>query len=435
MLPATVLDHIPTEIWGQIAQALPATSLPSFVLSHRKFHESANSYLYRTVYFYCTTYHYTDGTKAAPSQDPCFGVHRAQSWLSHPDRSSQIIKLDAFLRTITENAQLRFHIIGASFGWAETATAQEILVTKRCLENLRGSLRLLHVSLPHFDAEFAMTSNVTFLEIEYPSLKSIDYDLNNSQYDVHLHQDLRDKLHSIFCIPTLRHLLLNNTRTFQAFKPLLPSQTWRVGTSSVISLSLPNTVPLSRDLKEMLTWPNALRKFYHQSAVGLHGYFQDYDHELLTSPQVFIQGLYSQRHTIEELVYNNAEDRRGHDGTTFGKALREFIYLRRLAVPRECLIEEWEDEALPLYKTLPPNLEEAWIMLGNEDVYDETDRSYIIQGLRGIAMNKEQWFPSLKTLVLWGSGIYDHSGVQAEPDKILEALYVSFFRKLPGCVC
>jgi hypothetical protein len=53
------------------------------------------------------------------------------------------------------------------------------------------------------------------------------------------------------------------------------------------------------------------------------------------------------------------------------------------------------------------------------------------QGLRGIAMNKKQCCPSLKNLVWWKRdaqyGICP-GGYQAEVGKILDALYVLFFK-------
>jgi hypothetical protein len=51
--------------------------------------------------------------------------------------------------------------------------------------------------------------------------------------------------------------------------------------------------------------------------------------------------------------------------TTFGTALKEFVRLKRLAVTRDSLVGDGEDkEPQPLHETLPPNLEEAWILLG-----------------------------------------------------------------------
>jgi hypothetical protein len=430
--PSTAFDRIPVEIWRQIAQALPANSLSNFVLSSRNFYKCVNPHLYRTLHFFGTSKGKKEVAKAAILQESCFGVHRAQSWLFHSDHSSSINYIRAFLKTITANPELRSHITGASFEWDDTANAQDILIAKRCLELLKPLLSLLRLALPDFDTKFAITSNVTFLEIVYPDEKLLNDDYEDSRYDVDLHEGLRDNVYSIFCIPTLRHLSIKYARTWHAFNPLPPTSDSRVGTSNIISLSLPGTVPLSRDLKEILTWPKALRYFYHENVPGNSNFFQNNGNEQVTSPEVFIKGLNTQRHAIEELIYNNEEDCCGHDETTFGTALREFIHLKRLAVSRDSLVGDGvNEEPQPLHETLPPNLEEAWIQLDSGDTYDDRQQSFLKQGLQGIAMNKEQCCPSLKNLVLWQRdaqyGVYPDE-YRAEAGRILNALYVLYLK-------
>jgi hypothetical protein len=430
---STAFDRIPVEIWGKIAQDLPTNSLSSFVLSSRKFYESANQYLYRTVYFFGTT----KSNKAAAKEvyrlrEPCFGIHRAQSWLSHSDHSSSINHLEAFFQTITARPELQSHITGVSFEWDNTLTAQDILIARKCLEylNLNKSLSFLHLSLPDFDTKFPIMINVTFLEVVYPDENLLNDLYNDSQYDVNLQRGLRDRIYSIFRIPTLRHLSLKYARTWHAFDPLRPNDDSRLSTSNIISLSLPGTVPLSRDLEEILMWPKALRYIYHENVPGKSNFFQNHGTEQLASPDVFIKGLHSQRLTIEELIYNNGEDCCGNDETTFGQALREFVNLKRLSVTRDSLVGDGEDEEpQPLYETLPPNLEEAWIQLDSGDVYDHQQQLFLKQGLRGIATNKEQCCPSLKHIVLWmrnaQHGIYP-SKYQVEASRILSVLYVLY---------
>lgn len=431
--PSTAFDRISVEIWVQIAQALPTNSLSSFVLSSRKFYKCANPQLYLTLYFLGTTKSNKEVAKVvARLQESCFGVYPPQSWLSHSNYSSPIVNLRAFLKTITTNPESQSYITGASFEWDNTVNAQDILIAKRCLEYLKTSLSLLCLALPDFDTKFAITSSVTFLEIAYPDEKLLNDLYNDSRYDVNLHKGLRDSVYSIFCIPTLRYLSLKYARTWHAFNPLPLTDDSRAGTSNVISLSLPDTVPLSRDLKEILTWPKALRHIYHENVPNGGNFFQNHGTEQLTSPEVFIKGLHAQRYTIEELIYNNAEDCCGNDETTFDTALREFVHLKRLAVTRDSLVGDGEDEEpQPLHETLPPNLEEVWILLDSEDVYDDRQQSFLKQGLLGIARNKEQYCPSLRNLVLWKRdaryGVYP-SGYRAEAERILDALYVLFFK-------
>ena len=359
--------------------------------------------------------------------------------MSHSNNSSPIINLRAFLKTITTNPELRSYITGASFEWDDTAKAQDILMAKRCLEHLKTSLSLLRLALPDFDTKFAITSNVTFLDIVYPDEDLLNDHCNDSRYDVDLHEGLRDSVYSIFCIPTLRHLSLLYARTWHAFNPLPPTDDSRTGTSNVISLSLPGTVPLSRDLKEILTWPKALRHIYHENVRNYNNhFFQNHGTEQVTSPEVFIKGLHAQRHTIEELIYNNGPDCCGYDETRFGTALREFVHLKRLAVTRDSLVGDGKyEEPQPLHETLPPNLEEAWILLDGGEVYDDRQQSSLKQGLLGIAVNKEQYCPSLRNLVLWERDFQDDvypDENRAEAGRILDALYVLFFKtSLSAC--
>jgi len=228
---------------------------------------------------------------------------------------------------------------------------------------LKPSRSLLRLALPDFDTKFAITSNVTFLEIVYPDEELLNNNYNNSRYDVNLHEGLRDSVYSLFCIISLRYLSIKSARTWEAFILLSLIDSSRVGTSNIVSLLLPNTVALSRDLTEILTWPKALRYFYHDISTNeRRNYFQNYGSEQLASPNVFIEGLNTQRHVVVGLMYNNVEDCSGSDDTTFGTALREFVNLKRLALSRDCLFGDGEiGESQPLYETLPPNLEEALI--------------------------------------------------------------------------
>lgn len=433
---STALNRIPDELWSQIFQALPTKSLASLVLCSSNLYKIGNPHLYHTVY-YLGTRRSDEHRAILQNSSSNFGVHQAQSWLFDPAESSRIIHPEAFLKTITLNSELLAHITGASFGWDDTADPQGILVAKMCLGQLTSSpdVDFLHLALPEFDPTFAIANKLTFLEIEYPDQMLLNNDYIDSRYDVALHSGLRDILHSIFCIPTLQHLSLKGARTWQAFTPLSPADTSRVGTSNVTALSLPRTVPLSRDLKEILTWPKALRSIFHENTQGRGSFFQNYRSEQIASPEVFIEGLHGQRATLEDLIYNNGEDGTGNDETTFGTALREFIRLKHLAVPKECLVESWidgDEEPQSWYAILPPSLEEAWIELDNADVYPLHDferrlRGVFEQGLRGVAMNKVHCCPTLRRLVLhiWEpaveSGI-EPDGYEAEARRILDEL-------------
>jgi hypothetical protein len=67
--------------------------------------------------------------------------------------------------------------------------------------------------------------------------------------------------------------------------------------------------------------------------------------------------------------------------------------------------------------------------LESGDVYNEKQLSLLRQGLRGIAMNIDQSYPSLRNIVLhqWEArrGVY-RSEYRAEVSKVLSTLYVLF---------
>lgn len=149
--PVRAFDRIPVELWVKIAQALPAHSLFSFVLTSRKIYISANPLLYRTVQFVGSDIRYPRRLKPRSNAlDSCFGVHRAQSWLSDPDCSSPINHMSAFLKTITTNSTLHSHVESASFRWDNTAPTEDIRTVKRCLEHMKQSIYHLHIGLPNF---------------------------------------------------------------------------------------------------------------------------------------------------------------------------------------------------------------------------------------------------------------------------------------------
>lgn len=81
-----------------------------------------------------------------------------------------------------------------------------------------------------------------------------------------------------------------------------------------------------------------------------------------------------------------------------------------------------------MHTTLPPNLEEAWLQVYSSDVDAAISQSVLKEGLRGIALNKEEYFPSLKRLTLWqwSDHVPNPSVYEAEANRALEALYVYY---------
>jgi hypothetical protein len=199
---------------------------------------------------------------------------------------------------------------------------------------------------------------------------------------------------------------------------------------------------MSVDLKEILTWPKALKSITHEIETEESSGGLDRQN---TSPEVFINGVYSQRDSLEEISYNNGpknEDANAEPApTTFGSTLREFPSLKRLCVPRACLVmtedegRDFHGHTLSLYEVLPPNLEDLIIELESNFKWecwkDMDDGSWgeeyepeLKEWLLGVAVHKMERFTSLKRVVLWVSPIRFRQSGDHEMDEVLMSLYV-----------
>ena len=98
--------------------------------------------------------------------------------------------------------------------------------------------------------------------------------------------------------------------------------------SNIVSLALPDTVPMDVDLQDILTWPKALKWYFHQSQEGHHHHFQLGGGGYIASPQYFLESLAVQHDSLQELIYNHGEDCCGNDESLFDPALmRSFVDL------------------------------------------------------------------------------------------------------------
>lgn len=122
-----------------------------------------------------------------------------------------------------------------------------------------------------------------------------------------------------------------------------------------------------------------------------------------TSPERFLNGIASQKNTLEELSCNNVEDRFGGDDTQFTSAIiSQFTKLTHLFVDPECLIYR-DGGPEPLYTTLPPNLLELHLY---EGYFSHRGDSYIpeyVLRMRGwlqeVADHRENGLPALKAFI------------------------------------
>lgn len=397
------IDSIPEEIRDQIIRNIPVTDLLKVMLSSWALCRQAKPHLYRSVYYL---------VRSAPTQHK-FALLRNHTGAYDPDYSAQIIRPAEFLRTITVSPGLRSYIDEVSFSIQEDSDEGETEAIKKCLGILNPST--LHLTLANKHANIALTSTVTSLDIMYPAEEVME--------EEEFQDWLCDQIYSLFNISTLRHLCLRGARCWNAFSPI-PDNT-RVGTSNVVSLSLPNTVPTDTDLKEILTWPKGLKCIHHKSEEGENGFFQLYLYTTgeKVSLKRFLQGIASQRESLEEVSYNNGMDISETDGSTFSPVLMsEFSKLTHLCVPHGCFVDE-NGEPHPLYTVLPPNLQKLYL-----DHYDNVHNVEYQARRRGwlqqILDHKKECFPSLKTVVLWQCPF--HTDYHANAHAILERLYVLF---------
>jgi hypothetical protein len=400
------INNIPEEIWGQVIRSIPVTDLPNLVLSSRAFYRQANRHLYRSVYYI---------VGSIPLTQYNFALLRSDTRSYDPKYSAKIVRPHEFLRTIIESPVLRSHIDEASFSIQGTSDKGETEALKECLSIL--TLSTLHLALANNNANLALASSITSLDIMYPAEEELE----------DLHDSLRDQIYSLFNIPSLRHLYLRSARSWCAFSPI-PDST-RVRTSNVVSLSLPNTVPMDTDLQEILTWPKALKCIYHENIPGDDNFFQNGGHGKIASPERFLQGIASQRESLEEVSYDNAYDCCGTDESTFTPAIMsEFLKLKHLSVNWDCLLDEtWEQR--PLYTVLPPNLKELYLEQGY--IGDAEYEAQLREWLQEVVEHKE-YFPSLKTVVLWkweDRARYDD--YRPEAQAVLERLYVLHLSQTP----
>ncbi|KAF4627652.1 hypothetical protein G7Y89_g10498 [Cudoniella acicularis] len=391
------IARLPKEILDEIALHVPLTSCTSLAQTSRIFYKSANSRLYRFVYFEQDQY------------DSCekYGMHLQESWLYSEEHSTEICYINDFGKTITESPLLRSYIRGASFKWnSETETNAEQAITK-ALDILAPSLTKLHLKPAKCDMELPLRLPVTSLDLWYPRF--------NKDYD--RHKFLQSELYAIFCIPTLRHLSLMYANFWQCFKEL-PSQ-GRARTSNVTTLSLPSTVPVGPDFAEILTWPKALKSLHFEIEISGRK-FPRYEGNPrpITSPAVFIKAVESVQDSLEELLFNNGEDGGGRIPTTFGTALRNFPKLKRLAVVRECLVVTKAEieifglhnqQILELYQVLPPALEELVMDVEFDFDWEWEDSRAVHMNywpelrdwLSGVAAHKKDCYPSLRSVIIW----------------------------------
>ncbi|KAH7383044.1 hypothetical protein BKA64DRAFT_175362 [Cadophora sp. MPI-SDFR-AT-0126] len=274
------INSLPEEILDQIIRGIPIVNLLNIMLASRAFWRQARPHLYKTI-------RYID--EPLPSSERDVVSVRYHARIFDDQYSARIVRLREFLRTITENPVLVSFIKQASFSWTGTGQRSEADLLRTCFTTINPGD--FHVALPYRYSALARLSTVNSLDLIYPSEGAL----------ARLQHRLRDLIYSIFMIDTLRDLTLRCARSWHAFTPLRDTDKVRARTSSVVSLSLPDTVPMDEDLVEILTWPKALKVYDHDSLEGLNNFFQTSGNGPRASAGSFLQGEWTFGSHIENL--------------------------------------------------------------------------------------------------------------------------------------
>lgn len=388
------MENLPEEIQDQIVQNIPVQDLPKVMLVSRSFYRQARPYLYKSVHYFDNPPKSRNYLVGGIPLQPNFALLPNNTRAYDPTYSARIVRLAHFLRTIMET-QLSSHITEASF----STTLVESGDHEAEDDNVWAAENKCLNTLSLITSKLVLTHSITSLDI-----------METFQAG----QNARNQMYSIFSIKSLRHLCLRYARCWHIFSPI-PDDT-RIGTSNLISLSLLDTVPIDTDLQEILTWPKGLKYFHHGSETDQENWFSrgftSTRASSRASPQLLLEGIASQRETLEELSYDNVEDRCGADGTTFdAKLLSEFSKLTHMTVHRNCLITNnyATGRVNFVYIVLPPNLLELHLF---EDEYIHGDLSYgevhvteyvrrVWRWLEEIAYHRDKNLPALKTVITW----------------------------------
>ncbi|KAK0121515.1 hypothetical protein ONS95_009807 [Cadophora gregata] len=375
------LANVPEEILDQIIQSVPVEDLRNCMLTSRTFCRLARHRIYHSI---C----YSVGRLPSERNDVASLRPHANNYNGRD--SSRIIRLHDFVRTISENPILASFIHRAAFSpLGEHPERIEIKALKRCLAIVNPNV--LHLALPYKSASLALMNSITSLDFTYP----METALSGFQHK------LRNRLYSIFMIDSLRYLTLRCARCWQAFDPV-DVDTFRIGTSNVVSLGLVDTVPMDVDLVEILTWPKALISYDHESLEGLDCFFQYWGRGPIASADSFLRGISSQKGSLEEIIYNHGEDCCGTDDSIFDPALlRQFSTLKHLSAPITCFVYSSPNLGMtqPLRTFLPSTIEALQIDQDNM-IGEEEHEMFLRSWLQDVLDHKQECCPRLKTVVL-----------------------------------
>lgn len=255
------LQSLPTELLLAIASHVPQPGLNALVQCCRHINEAVTPLLYESV-FWQQDYHVRRllSSEASFSQADLDNHHRerfSSRQTSAQSSGTRIFDLDAFTCTLLSSESLRSLVKSVDLRW-KNKVINRINVDDSvhgCLQALESShLRTLHLSPAAFHFEIPTRPAVTSLAFEYgrwclyrPSLRAGDL----------------NRLYTLFNIPSLIHFCMDGWPAWGNFSNTNPAGVTpdRVGVSNIESLTLRHTSGPGEHLREVLSWPKALKKF------------------------------------------------------------------------------------------------------------------------------------------------------------------------------
>lgn len=437
---------IPEEIQVAIVQQTPSYTLPALARVCQSFYRCVTPRLYRVVHYldaelplqrnFVSGGSYTFPCSrfpiwAGPHQQCTRVINTDDPYHEVPPQSSRIFHLAPFINTITKYPALRHQIDAASFQWdAFEAETPEMTVIP---ESISVILDLLAPSLERLHFSPSLWCGNGELGLGFPSITSLNLPFNGLSDSAAQRLRERERLYQTFRMPALRSLSFAELISWPDFQfAFSPSN--RSATSNVVSLSFAASLPNIPDLREILTWPKALKSFRCQEGLDPMSLtlWDDYD------ARIFRTIVEPQRTTLEELFIIRMGALGRREPNFHGALdLRDFPLLKRLGIPRE-MTTSWKDLPSMLSKervdsppiddlntwTLPAGsqgfpraLEELQIemdpefswqtYLRHESGQQEPEHvATVSRWLCKIAEKKQEQYPQLKKLVLWKT----HSG-------------------------
>ena len=391
------LNILSEEILMIIIRNIPHNSLPALGQCSHKFQRLIVPQLYRCVFFDGSNYEHPNSNSLNMFRKwkESLPIYKPSDKCLPPYEPSQIFQLDPFLRSISKSEYLCSLVEVASFGWFNTyrnvPKAIDLLDVTTILSYLLPLLQSVSLSA------IAPPATINrFIDLKLTSF-ALFYDNFGDQSIT-----MRD-LYSVFCIQTLRHLILDSVNHL-GIRTMSPRSFHSENSvSNLASLSISKIeVQVGNFLRSIIGWPKALEKL----DISFHP-----DHHWWNSIGHPIYPVLRQGKSLKELNISAISEPlfpvRG-DFLSYDPAKhRGFHALKRLCIPLEHLIvtslsmelnSHPEGSDFPrqiLYDTIPPGLEELTIECPQEVQDEESQFAHDLSSWQKNIWKYQAYYPNL----------------------------------------